>query len=161
MGRNRMNPYWPWIKLAAIVALLLAVWTHGDRHGAAKVQAKFDKHLLADKTAEAAALRTVQEKERQLLAANVAAGEAYAKGKRDAEADAKHVADGLRAGTLKLRKLWQGCEAGRVSDAASGGSSADDAASRRADSAGRVIGAAHDDAEKIRALQKLLQDERK
>lgn len=152
--------YW---KPLAVLVLLALVWGHGHHVGAASVQAKFDKHLLADKAAEAAAQAHARQKEQALAQAQADAASAYARGKQDAEAAGKRVADALRAGNLRLSRLWRGCQdqaAGSVPGAAEGSSGTDDAASRRADSAGRIVRATHDDAEKIKALQRILQAER-
>jgi uncharacterized protein HemX len=157
---NPLSAYWSQIKLALWVAAVLAAMAYGHHKGAASVQAKFDKHLAQDAIAAQKASEAARKHEQQDAANSARIAEAYEKGKADAEAAGKRVADGLRAGTLKLRREWQGCEADRVSGAAPGAPVADDSAERRADGAGRAVRDTHDDAVKIRALQDLVRAER-
>jgi len=156
--------YW---KPLAVLALLWGVWLWGDHHGQAVVQAKFNTHLLADAKQDAedakdllAVVQKVRAQEQALVQAAQAAADAYEKGKRDAEAAGKRVADELRAGTLKLRDRWAGCQADRVSDAAEAQRITDDAARDREESAGRIVRAAADADAQIRALQDFIRAER-
>jgi hypothetical protein len=100
-----------------------------------------------------------QEQAQAVAVANV--GEAYEKGKRDAEAAGKRTAADLRAGNLKLRELWQGCEARGVSGAAATSGEPDASADDRADSAGRIVRAADEADAQVRALQDFIRAERK
>jgi hypothetical protein len=145
-----------------VLCVLLAISWSGFmyRNGENHEHAKLVAHLLDDAKAAQKASEAARKHEQQDAANSAKVAEAYEQGKRDAEAAGKHVTDGLRAGTLKLRKQWQGCE-NRLSGTPAGSGQSDDSAESRAGSAGRIIGAADDDAAKIRALQKLLQAERK
>ena len=69
------------------------------------------------------------------------------------------VAD-LRAGNRRLRDDWSGCSADRVSIIAAAAVGADAAEQRRADSAGRIIGAADACDAQVKGLQALLIAER-
>ena len=93
----------------------------------------------------------------QAKAANAIADQ-YEKDKRDAEAAGKRTADELRAGNLRLRAQWQGCEARRMPTSSGSASEPDAAADDRAESAGRIIGAADAADAQIRALQNFLRD---
>jgi hypothetical protein len=146
-----------WIKLGAIVALLLGVWTWGDRHGAAAVQAKFDKHLLADKTAEANAERAARAMERAQAAEVARLMDENAKQRAANEATQKRIVDELLTARRQLRARWTcGVPAtpGRAQES-------DGAASDRAESAGRIVRAADDADAQIRALQDFIRAERK
>ena len=90
-------------------------------------------------------------------AANEVAAQ-YEKDKRDAEAAGKRTADELRAGNLRLRAQWQGCEARRVPASTGSPGEPDAAADDRAESAGRIIGAADAADAQIRALQNFIRD---
>jgi hypothetical protein len=162
---NPLAPYMAWIKLAAFAVVVLSAMAYGNHKGAQRVQGKFDKHLLADAQADAQAQRKAIEAARKfelrqsfLLSQIV---ESYDEGKRDAEAAGKSVTDGLRAGNLKLRKQWQGCEADRVSNPSAGAAEPDAAADSRAESVGRITRAVNEAEAQIRGLQDVLRGERK
>lgn len=78
---------------------------------------------------------------------------------RDAESKGAAVADGLRAGNLRLQQRWAGCEA-RVSDLAASTGQPDGAADDRADSAGRIVRAAAACDAQVRGLQALVRADR-
>ena len=144
-------------KVVVIILVLMAAFGAGHHMAAKAAHAEMTAHLLADAKAQAQAEKAARDTEHKLAAANEAAGEQYEKGKRDAEAAGKRVADDLRAGNLKLRKRWQGCV---VSGAASGSGEPDAEAADRAESAGAVIRAAHEADEQIKGLQDVLRAER-
>jgi hypothetical protein len=150
-----------------VAALLLCALCFGWGYKTAALAGKYAmaSHLAQDAKQQAKDVQDllriaekVRAQEQALAAANAAAGEQYEKGKRDAEAAGKRVADDLRAGNLKLRKRWQGC----VVPGASHGSGEPDAeAADRAESAGRIIRTAHEADEQIKGLQDILRAERK
>lgn len=78
---------------------------------------------------------------------------------RDAESKGAAVADGLRAGNLRLQQRWAGCEA-RVSDLAASSGPVDDRTDDRADSAGRIVRAAAACDAQVRGLQALVRADR-
>lgn len=144
-----------------LLAVLLALATGfglGHHMASKAAHAEMTAHLLADSRAQAQAEKAARDAEHKLAAANAAAGEQYEKGKRDAEAAGKRVADDLRAGNLKLRKEWRGCE---VRGAATGSGEPDAEAADRAESAGAIVRAAHEADEQIKGLQDILRAERK
>lgn len=150
------------------VALLLAVaanavqWERGKRHDAecAAQQAAVKAQLAAATAAVTDAARKVEQVK---AAAAIDAADAYAKGKHDAETAANGVVDGLRAGTLRLRDEWRGCQArldGALSGAAAAAGRADAAEQRRGESAGRIVRAAAECDAQVSALQALVRADR-
>lgn len=90
--------------------------------------------------------------------ANEAAAE-YERGKQDAQMVADRVVDDLRAGNLRLRRQWQGCEA-RVPEAPASSSEPDAAPADREGSAGRIVRAAAACDAQVTALQALVKADR-
>lgn len=153
-----------WKPLAALVLLAtLYSWTYmrGYRHGAASVAQDFTAHLAQDAIAAQKASEAARRHEQQDAANSAKIADAYEKGKRDAEAAGKRVADDLRAGSLRLRRMWAGCEAERLSGAATSPAEPDADAADRAESAGRIVRSAREADEQIKALQNILRAERK
>ena len=74
--------------------------------------AKLAAQAQADAQAKA---RAIEHAQAQAVAA---VAESYERGKADAQATADRVAADLRAGSLRLRREWAGCETGRLSEAA-------------------------------------------
>ena len=141
--------------LALLVALgvsrmqLSDARTDGARAGKAYAE-------LAYETAQAALAsereaRATENRQRQALAGVAAI---YEQEKRDAELEAKRVADDLRTGASRLRDRWQGCIAtAELSADAAGRSLADAVKREREDSASRIIGAARACDAQVRGLQ--------
>jgi hypothetical protein len=164
-----LNPYMVWIKVGA-AALLLSVlgwvahsaytWAYTNGYNAANVRA--EKVIGQFAQAEADAQAKARAAEAKSAGENARIADAYEKGKQDAEAAGKRVADDLRAGNLKLRNRWQGCQAtDRVSDAATRAAESDAEAADRAESAGRIVRAAREADEQIKGLQDILRAERR
>ena len=83
----------------------------------------------------------------------------YEQDKIHAEADAKRTVADLRAGNLRLRAQWKGCETGLPqADGAAG--QPDAVADDRAESAGRIIRAADEADAQIKGLQDFIRSER-
>ncbi|HDS1140095.1 TPA: endopeptidase [Stenotrophomonas maltophilia] len=97
--------------------------------------------------------------ERQRVKRAEAVATQYEQEKADAESKGAAVADGLRAGNLRLQQRWAGCEA-RVSDLAASAGQPDGASDDRADSAGRIVRAAAACDAQIRGLQALVRSDR-
>ena len=155
-----MSAYWSQIKLALWTVAVIAAMAYGHHKGAQSVQWKFDAHLALDAQAAQKASEDARRHEQQDAASSARIAEAYEQGKRDAEAAGKRVADGLRAGTIKLRKQWQGCE-NRLSGTGPGAAEPDGSAADRAESVGRITRAAREADEQIKGLQDILRAERK
>lgn len=81
----------------------------------------------------------------------------YEQDKRDADEAQKRLVGDLRAGAVKLQDRWRGC----VSDAAATAAERDAAAADRDASAARVVRAARDADDQIRALQAIVKADRK
>jgi hypothetical protein len=156
---NPLTPYLAYIKWGLILLVCAGLFAWGDHHGAGRVQAKYDAHLLHDAQQSLLATQQARQHEQRDAANSAKVAQAYEQGKRDAEAAGKRVADGLRAGTLKLRKQWQGCQE-RLSNPAAGATEPDATATDRNESAGRIVRAAREADEQIKGLQRILRAER-
>jgi len=160
-----LKPYaelirWGVILLGALV-LLGAGFAGGMRWNAGKA-AKARAEVVQLKADLAAAKLQASESARkeELARADAvsAVAAAYERGKRDAEAAGDAVADGLRSGAVRFRRLWEECTARPA--AGLPGPAADSAepsgvTESRADSAGRIVRATAHDAAQIRCLQAL------
>lgn len=110
--------------------------------------------------AELKAVSKARDQEREAARRANAIAAKYEQDKIDAEAAAKRTADDLRAGNLRLREYWQGCEARRVPDANGTAGQPDASADDRAESAGRIVRSAREADDQIRALQQFIRSER-
>ena len=155
---NIFEPYLAYIKWGAIALLLAGVFAYGHHKGAASVQAKFDKHLAQDAIAAQKASEAARQHEQRDAANSAKVAEAYEQGKRDAEVAGKRVADDLRAGNLRLRKQWQGCQ--NLPGPSTGAAEPDAGAADRNESAGAIVRAAREADEQIKGLQDILRAER-
>lgn len=145
--------------LVAVAALaLLAIWQRGTVAQAEHAQ---ENAQVAKKVAEQErdnAIAVIAVERQRVKRAEVVATQ-YEQEKVDAESKGAAVADGLRAGNLRLQQRWAGCEA-RVSDLAASPSQPDGAADDRADSAGRIVRAAAACDAQVRGLQALVRADR-
>jgi hypothetical protein len=143
-------------KFGCIGALagLLGVSAWGGIQSYRLVVAKGATAILAAKYAEAErdAVQAARAEEQAMASVVDAVAKAYERGKVDAKAAGDRVAAGLRAGNVRLREQWRGCEARLPGTAPDPGELAD-AADWRAGSAGRIVGATARDAAQIRCLQ--------
>ncbi|WP_093820141.1 hypothetical protein [Stenotrophomonas indicatrix] len=145
--------------LVAVAALaLLAIWQRGTVAQAEHAQenAQVAKKVAEQERDNAIAVIAV---ERQRVKRAEAVANQYEQEKADAESKGTAVADGLRAGNLRLQQRWAGCEA-RVSDLAASPGQSDGAADDRADSAGRIVRAAAACDAQVRGLQALVRADR-
>ncbi|WP_447897996.1 endopeptidase [Stenotrophomonas sepilia] len=145
--------------LVAVAALaLLAIWQRGTVAQAERAQenAQVAKKVAEQERDNAIAVIAV---ERQRVKRAEAVATQYEQEKADAESKGAAVADGLRAGNLRLQQRWAGCEA-RVSDLAASAVQPDGAADDRADSAGRIVRAAAACDAQVRGLQALVRADR-
>ncbi len=147
------------VLLGAVLLLAgIAIWQRGT---VAQAERARDNAETAKKVAEqerdnAVAVIAV---ERQRVKRAEAVATQYEQEKADAESKGADVADGLRAGNLRLQQRWAGCEA-RVSDLAAASGQPDGAADDRADSAGRIVRAAAACDAQVRGLQALVRADR-
>lgn len=147
------------VLLGAVLLLAgIAVWQRGT---VAQAERARDNAQAAKKVAEqerdnAIAVIAV---ERQRVKRAEAVATQYEQEKADAESKGAAVADGLRAGNLRLQQRWAGCEA-RVSDLAASTGQPDGAADDRADGARDLVRAAAEADAHIRGLQALVRADR-
>lgn len=147
------------VLLVALIALAgFAVWQRGTLAQAerARDNAQTAKKVAEQERDNAIAVIAV---ERQRVKRAEAVATQYEQEKADAESKGATVADGLRAGNLRLQQRWAGCEA-RVSDLAAASGQPDGAANDRADSAGRIVRAAAACDAQVRGLQALVRADR-
>lgn len=155
-----------WIMAVVIaVAIGAALWFGGAAHGR-RTQLAIDagkyealKAGYAEKLADAVDAAQARQ---QAQAESIAAIDAqHARELQHAKQDADRTIADLRAGAVRLREQWRGCEAAAsVPGAAAGTSQPDAAAELRAASAARIIGAAAAADAQIRALQAVIRAER-
>lgn len=155
------------MRLAAIALLLLlaaaAVQTARLSRAGANLSACQKVHAESVRDyaiASAQAHSRALEIERTRALASAAIAQAYEKGKDDARTATDRVAADLRAGNIRLRDAWAGCETDRLSAATASAAGVDAAASDRAGSAGRIIGAAAACDAQVTALQALVRADR-
>lgn len=147
------------VLLGAVLLLAgIAVWQRGT---VAQAERARDNAQTAKKVAEqerdnAIAVIAV---ERQRVKRAEAVAIQYEQEKADAESKGAAVADGLRAGNLRLQQRWAGCEA-RVSDLAASTGQPDGAADDRAEGASDLVRAAAACDAQIRGLQALIRSDR-
>lgn len=142
------------------VALLVACLVLKDRATRANVRADAASRRAEASEAIAKALSEVIETERAAAKrANEIAAQ-YEQDKINAEAAADRTIADLRAGTLRLRERWHGCEARSMSAPAGSSGEPDASADDRAESAGRIVRAADEADAQIRALQDFIRSER-
>ncbi|MHC2115341.1 endopeptidase [Stenotrophomonas geniculata] len=147
------------VLLVALIALAgLAVWQRGTVAQAerARDNAHTAKAVAEQERDNAIAVIAV---ERQRVKRAEAVATQYEQEKADAESKGAAVADGLRAGNLRLQQRWAGCEA-RVSDLAAASGQPDGATDDRAGSAGRIVRAAAACDALVRGLQALVRADR-
>ena len=156
------------MNLSLILALIIAAMLGLGGAGAAgyykgKVDAErvaklaMNKHLIEDREAERIATEAANRYKDALTTAQNAVSAAYEKGKKDAEATAKHTVADLRAGNLVLHNRWASCQASLGMPAAPAAPGEPDAGTAdRAESAGRIVQAAAQCDAQVRGLQQLL-----
>jgi hypothetical protein len=151
----------PWqVWTAAALALCLwLLYAAGVHAGRAEVQARFDAYKGQVIGATAIARQRAEIKEAQDRTAFALIAKQYQEDVSHAKADARQLAADLHAGRQRLQQRWT-CPAG-VPGAAAGAAGIDEAAADRAESAGRIVGAADEADAQIRALQDILRAERK
>lgn len=147
------------VLLVALIALAgFAVWQRGTLAQAerARDNAQTAKAVAEQERDNAIAVIAA---ERQSVKRAEAVATQYEQEKADAESKGAAVADGLRAGNLRLQQRWAGCEA-RVSDLAASPGQPDGAADDRAEGARDLVRAAAEADAHIRGLQALVRADR-
>lgn len=142
---------------ALAVALVIGglfLWGRGNsaRADAAELRAQASE-------ARVRALNEVIETERAAAKRANAIAAQYEQDKIHAEADAKRVVADLRTGNLRLRSMWEGCQA-RLPQADGSPGEPDASSDDRAESAGRIVRAADEADAQIKGLQDFIRSER-
>lgn len=147
----------------AVVALALLVggFVAGYRMASHKAAQTADKLAAQTALAQVTASEQARAAEQSMAARFAAQAETYEREKTDAQAAADRVADDLRAGNLRLRSEWAGCETAGLSRVAAAAGQPDAATDLRAASASRIVRAADAADAQVRGLQELLKQERK
>ena len=143
----------------AVFALLGVLSFTVERIRLNHAQFKMTAHLAADAkaTAEAQIAARTHEYEAAVAAAKVA--QDYEEAKQHAQAESDSVVDDLRAGTVKLRDRWSGCQAD-LSKAHAAAAKPDAAEQDRRESAGRIVQFADSCDAQVKALQDFIRSER-
>jgi hypothetical protein len=149
-----------------VLWLLLAVATgvfgffHGSRTATTAASLTHSNVVNRSLAAQAELAEKNRELEYKLgLSANAAA-EAYEKGKTDAKQKEQRLVADLRSGAVRMRKLWETCEASKLPRASSGAGELDAGTRDREESAARIVRAAAECDARIRSLQQVLNTDR-
>lgn len=158
----------PWVKVACALVLMVVGaaggwYVRGKGADAALASAKLDR--AADQAGAAMALgqaEALRLSQYQAQAEELAAADAtHQKDMSDAKVRADRVADGLRAGTLRLRDEWATARATAAVQAAAGAGQPDAAAELRAAGARDLVLAGAQCDSTITSLQRALMADRK
>ena len=149
-----------YVKLAIAVALFLAGfwigWEWRDR-SADVATAETDAAAAQAQTHALELARATEQTAGQTMAG---IGAKHEDDRTAAEAVPAAVVADLRAGNLRLRSEWQGCEANRMSDAAAAAGERDALAAERDALAGAVVRVGRDADDQLRACQAVVQADR-
>lgn len=148
------------IYASAVLVLMAMSFAAGWSWRGTRAEAASNKSALSQAKAETVAQQDARATEHASAQRANEIAESYERGKQDAQDTASRTAADLRAGNIKLRDAWAGCETQRLSDAAASASRVDAGAHDRADSAARIIAAADAADAQIRALQALVRADR-
>lgn len=148
------------IYAAAALLLMALSFAAGWSWRGTRADAASNKAALAQSKAEIAAQTDARTTEHASAQRANEIAEIYERGKQDAQDTANRIAADLRAGNLKLRDAWAGCETQRLSDVAASASYIDAGADDRAASASRIVRAAAEADAKIRGLQAVIRSDR-
>ena len=148
-------PSWVWIVLFLVAshATLYGMYKH-ESHKADKAKAELSAYKTEIKKAVTERLAQNAKKEAEDRAVFAAIAEQYKEDIADAKAKSDAVIAGLRAGTIKLRKQWQGCSA--PTEAAESGSGTDENADLRAKDSGDLVRAGSEADSWIQRLQQVI-----
>ncbi len=136
----------------AMLALGYALWW-GER---ADSKAERALEQVAQITAERDGLASALAAERDKVAKYDAIGTKHEEDRAHAETVPAAVAADLRAGNIRLRREWQGCETQRLSDATAAAIERDALAASRDEAAGRIVRIGRDADDQLRACQAVI-----
>ena len=134
------------------------VWQRGYDVAAAEGDARLSGVLAQIEAERRQSEREARDTEQAEREQQAAIGQAYEQGKADAQVAADRTITDLRAGTVRLRDHWQGCEnaKARVPATPATGSEPDDGAELRRQGAGALVLVGEQADAQIRALQAAL-----
>ena len=138
-------------------ALVIGCIFLGARSTISDLRADAASERAAQSEARAAALTLARNAEHAKAEQIAAIADKYEQDKREADEAQKRLVGDLRAGAVKLQNRWRGC----VSDVAATAAERDAATADRDASAARVVRAARDADDQIRALQEIVKADRK
>ncbi len=144
--------------LGLVIALLLAALVlqtkrlQDARIAVASMAAEIQSLRADNAEARVAAESAARTVEHNLWAAAIAAEAKYQEGIQHAKSAADRVVADLRAGTVRLRSEWAGCETSRLSQGAAAAIELGQAERRRHESAGRIVRAVDECAAQVSAL---------
>ena len=142
--------------LVALVLTAVAALLMGWRGSAANARAERLARELAAAEEAVEDLSRALDAERARAAEVARIGNEHEEARRDAETVPAAVAAELRAGNLRLRREWAGCETARLSDAAAASAERDALAGLRAEAAGRIVRIGRDADDQLRACQAVI-----
>lgn len=143
--------------LLLVVAVLAAalgwsLWRAETHKGAAVAAAQSAREAQA----AVASMKTTLETERSRTQDMADIGERHEQDREEAATVPAAVADDLRAGNLRLRREWAGCETARLSDSAAATLERDALAASREQLAGNIIYIGRQCDDQVRALQSVI-----
>ena len=150
----------PWrAGVIVLLGLMLGMYVQTAHYKSAADKARRERaEAIANWTkAERDAIQAAREAEQRQVETLAAIEAQHQKELEEAKhAQDRTIAD-LRAGALKLRKHWAGCETDRLSAAAAGAAEPDEAAELRRTSAARIVRAADECDAQVRGLQRVVE----
>lgn len=149
-------PYLAVIRIVLWAVLALALFVTGCRHGEQAAEQKLEAMQVAQAKAETVAQQDARATEHASAERANEIAESYERGKQDAQVTSDRVAADLRAGNLKLRDAWAGCETKRLSDATASAVEPDALAASRDALAGNIVRVGAECDAQIRGLQALV-----
>lgn len=156
-----------WGKWALVALMAVGLFGLGHHVAAAdgdtklaKAEAVYAKERLALATEAATAESSARLADQVKAKALSDIAEQHEKDKKHAQEDADRLVGDLRSGVVRLRDEWATCRATSQVLVAAGGSKPDAVPDDQAASAGRIVRAAQDADDTIRALQATLTKER-
>lgn len=160
-----MNPLWRLSTYAlaalAVAAIVAALYFRGD---SAISDARADKAESERDSARAEVndLKAARDAEHRKAKEAQAIAVKYEDEKRAIETESARTVADLRAGNLRLRKLWEAPAAtADLSRAVASAGQPDDQAADRAESAGRIVRAAAECDAQVRGLQAVIEADRR
>lgn len=148
------------IYAAAALLLMALSFAAGWSWRGSRAEESSNKAALSQAKAETAAQQDARATEHASAERANEIAESYERGKQDAQVTSDRIAADLRAGNLKLRNEWAGCETQRLSDATASASRIDAGADDRAASAGNIVRVGAECDAQIRGLQALVKADR-